>query len=264
MKTYKISQYKKTYNRSGGFTLIELLVVVAIIGLLSSIVTVSVSSARNKALDTERMETMRQLEIQANIAILEKKAIPVVADLSHSPTLAKTKVLTDEERHVSIMKYVGILPEEVFASSDPINMDRNINFKKLFDSSNSTNQPFFRSGMKIPEDPKCNGVDASTCYRAWYNGESLVIATTLRTKSHTTGKRLQYGVVIGKNDYTTLQAACKYMGYPRYNTASDVVPGDSNPACTGTVPVSAIQGITSGLDVTGSTGNDTGYGYESL
>ncbi len=260
MKTSKISRYTKTHNLSNGFTLIELLVVVAIIGLLSSIVTVSVSSARNKALDTERMETMRQLEIQANISILEKKAIPVVADFSHSTTLAEAKTPTDEEKQISIMKYIGILPEDALAASDQLSMDRNVNFKKLFDSSNSTNQPFFKPGMKIPEDPKCNGVDASTCYRAWYNGESLVIATTLRTKSHTTGKRLQYGIVVGKNDYTTLQTACKYMGYPRYNTASDVVPGDSNPACTGTVPVSAIQGITSGLDVTGSTGDGTGYG----
>lgn len=44
------------------FTLIELLVVVAIIGLLSSIVLASLSSARSRANDSKRVSDLRQIQ----------------------------------------------------------------------------------------------------------------------------------------------------------------------------------------------------------
>jgi prepilin-type N-terminal cleavage/methylation domain-containing protein len=53
----------KKYNR--GFTLIELLVVIAIIGILASVVLISLQSARKKGNDSRVISDVQQLRTQA-------------------------------------------------------------------------------------------------------------------------------------------------------------------------------------------------------
>jgi prepilin-type N-terminal cleavage/methylation domain-containing protein len=54
-------------NNKKGFTLIELLVVIAIIGILSSVVLASLSTARNKAKDASARSELSSIRTQAEI-----------------------------------------------------------------------------------------------------------------------------------------------------------------------------------------------------
>ena len=57
-----VAKFSTSSNDKKGFTLIELLVVIAIIGLLASIVLVSLNSARGKARGVRRVADLRQIQ----------------------------------------------------------------------------------------------------------------------------------------------------------------------------------------------------------
>lgn len=261
-KHFLTPSFKIKQKKEAGFTLIELLVVVAIIGLLSSIVSISLTKARDRGADAKRIADMNRLEIDANLSVLEKKPIPTISGSYTLEEMLGNKVAAVKEDSVpmKIVKYIGILPEDVSAVSDPLPTSLNNNLKNLFSSANSTGQSYFKAGSVPPEDPKCDTSNSATCYRAWYDGESIVIAATLRTKFHSSGKNVQYGIVIGKLSSDVLARACKNLNFPVYNTSADGSPGAGNPTCTGTAPASIIKGVTSGTDLSGMD-SDAAYGY---
>lgn len=65
-------------KRLSGFTLIELLVVITIIGILSSIVLVSLGSARVKARDTRRLADIRQVALGLEFYIDHYRKYPPI------------------------------------------------------------------------------------------------------------------------------------------------------------------------------------------
>lgn len=63
-------------RKERGFTLIELLVVIAIIGILSSVVLASLSSARTKARDVRRVSDIRQIQVALELYYDAKSKYP--------------------------------------------------------------------------------------------------------------------------------------------------------------------------------------------
>lgn len=66
----------KIRKREAGFSLIELLVVIAIIGILSTIVMVSLNTARGKARDARRISDVRQLQLTLQMYYDANNAYP--------------------------------------------------------------------------------------------------------------------------------------------------------------------------------------------
>lgn len=69
-----------------GFTIIELLVVIMIIGLLASIIAISVNGSRVKARDARRKADIRQIRIALELYKAEKGYYPVITDWATSET----------------------------------------------------------------------------------------------------------------------------------------------------------------------------------
>lgn len=87
------------------FTLIELLVVIAIIGLLSTVVLVSVGSVRAKARDANRIANVKELAKAIEIYYVENQAWP-------TNTLVTSNGWTADNFDVKMQPYMPNLPQD--------------------------------------------------------------------------------------------------------------------------------------------------------
>lgn len=91
-----------------GFTLIELLVVISIIGLLASVVLVSLNGARKKARETKRLADIRQLQTALELYYNDNNAYP--GDPGYAFTDTTNSVITGPTQ--ALAPYLSKIPND--------------------------------------------------------------------------------------------------------------------------------------------------------
>jgi len=103
----KVNIKKKKQKFSAGFTLIELLVVIAIIGLLATIVMVSLNSARGKARDSRSLADFRQIYSAMALYYEDASAYYATGDVDCNAAGEGTAISAG----VSIGDYIAVVPQ---------------------------------------------------------------------------------------------------------------------------------------------------------
>jgi len=96
---------KNSYWSQKGFTLIELLVVIAIIGILATIVLVSLNTARQKARDARRASDIRQVGLALEMYYDSQSPVAY-------PTAAVSTVGIPATVKTALANYMAIVPDD--------------------------------------------------------------------------------------------------------------------------------------------------------
>lgn len=99
---------KNLFNKKG-FTLVELMVVVAIIGILSAVVIVNISSSRSKARDAKRISDIAQIQL----------ALEQFFDRCNRYIYASSgKIDTEDKNCKNITDFISVIPKDPLTKAD--------------------------------------------------------------------------------------------------------------------------------------------------
>ncbi len=101
-------------SHARGFTLIELLVVITIIGILSSIVLASLSTARIKGQDASRITNIKSLETAIEFYFNDNKTYPQIGSAGVSTGIASLSTFLVSGPN----KYIGVIASNLIADND--------------------------------------------------------------------------------------------------------------------------------------------------
>ncbi|EKD56544.1 MAG: type II secretory pathway, component OutG [uncultured bacterium] len=155
--------------KNKGFSLTEIMVVVLIIGILTSIVTVNLSSAKVKGRDSKRQSDMEAMAAALEIYYAQNKAYPIAKSWNALKDVTDTSGKTFYPTYISSWPAdpktaTGTFPKAYiyyYASNDTGSMfvvDARLEGKGTCDSSIVLNDPindsFYKSGLVCADNDK--------------------------------------------------------------------------------------------------------------
>lgn len=245
---------RKKPNFSKGFTLIELLVVIAIIGLLSSVVLASLSTARMKANDAKRQVTLKQVSIALELYALDNggKYPYSSAIFDYRAAVAVTEnnlnFANDNTQKYFFTKFINKFTRKAnAASSHPLC----VNFVKLFGTTGTpgplTN--YMKGGVSLVDPIDDGSATSDTCYKYLPadNGTYASAYTNYQTQRFNDGTYKKIGTIVGNTDFTSAHNLCTKSNsitstrangtYPVYNSSL------TTPCSGGITPLDTIVGV---------------------
>ena len=111
-------------NKKSGFTLIEMIVVIAIIGILSTLILISVSSVRKSSIDTRRKSNLENVRGAINTYYSVKAAWPTYTNWTTlNSTLSSGGYLVDavpsDEDSDGKQDYLALLSTHSWVTANP-------------------------------------------------------------------------------------------------------------------------------------------------
>lgn len=97
-------------NRAAGFTLIELLVVLSIISLLSSVIIASITSARERARDAQRVSEINSLIRTIDLYFQDQQEVPGMSDTGGTSVSANCS--SDLRNDLTSEGYYSVMPTD--------------------------------------------------------------------------------------------------------------------------------------------------------
>lgn len=164
--------FKFLKSTKKGFTLIELLVVIAIIGILSSVVLASLSTARQKSRDAKRISDIGQIQLALELFFDAWQSYP-----STTPQCGAAVCTTDAnlEAGVSALTTAGFLPQS--PEPPPSSFTDNIYFYRgIVSTATAAGEcnlasevcvSYFLGAPLERSDSTVLGTDADTVITAW-------------------------------------------------------------------------------------------------